>query len=385
MKMHAGEVWAATALLALPVAFAVPPIIIATPILLALPSTRIFGLAAIWLPFAVLRANHKSIGYELPEIAMYLLAIGWFLASALDRITNPRNRLICASLFLLATMTASPAVWHPQALRLMDQSHSLNLLRAAGRALVGPGATIVGRFYTSGADNWLLSGLPEDPGIDFVATREFDLYSEPLHRSYWEGRTRVTGFVLTPEMPSASLVYFRPSQRAEPVTGFVLRHGQVSKFSPSQTGWTFSMLGCEASDAELSWVWPIPSVPISGYIPRTNHCVAETVSATWPDSAASVLLRRTQSFRDISNEVLVALLLPPTADKTAIASLKARCSCIAVQETSGGLTSVPSHWLLSGLSRTDSVIRMYATSADFAAGRSMAARFGERRQPRTQQ
>ena len=54
----------------------VPPIVVATPILLALPSTRVFGLAAIWLPFAVLRANHKSIGYELPELALYLLAIG---------------------------------------------------------------------------------------------------------------------------------------------------------------------------------------------------------------------------------------------------------------------------------------------------------------------
>ena len=187
MKMHASEVWAAAALLSVPVTLAIPPILIAAPILLALPATRVFGLAAIWLPFAVLRANHKSIGYELPELALYLLAIGWLVALPMETITNPRIRVLSASVFLLPTLTSSPALWHPQVLRLMDQSHSLDLLRSVGRALVGPGATVVGRFYTSGADNWLASGLAEDPGVDFVATREFDLHSAPLHRSYRGG------------------------------------------------------------------------------------------------------------------------------------------------------------------------------------------------------
>jgi hypothetical protein len=384
MKMHAIEVWAATALLSVPVILAIPPIVIATPILLALPSTRVFGFAAIWLPSAVLRANHKSIGYELPELSLYLLAIGWLVAQPMDRITSPRIRILSGSLFLLPILTSSPAVWHPQTLRFMDQSHSLDLLRSVGRALVGPGATVVGRFYTSGADNWVQSGLPEDPGIDFVATREFDLLSAPLHRSYLEGRTRVTGFVLAPEMPSASLVYFRRSQKAEPVTGFVLRRGEASRFSPSQTGWTFDMLSCEAKEEDLSWVWPAPPGPVSGYTPRTNHCVADAISGTWPDSAASVLLRRTRSLRVVSHKVLVALLRPATADNAAIRSLESRCSCMVVQEASGGLTDVPASWLVTGLRRSDSVIRMYATSADFAANRSMAARFGEPPPPRPQ-
>jgi hypothetical protein len=379
MKMHASEVWTATALLSVPVILAIPPIVIATPILLALPSTRVFGLAAIGLPFAVLQANHKSIGYELPELALYLLAIGWLVARPMERITNPRIRVLGASVFLLPTLTSSPAVWHPEVLRLMDQSHSLDLLRSVGRALVGPGATVVGRFYTSGADNWVQTGLPQDPGIDFVATREFDLYSAPLHRSYQEGRARVTGFVLTPEMPSASLVYFQDSQKAQPVTGFVLHRGGVSRFSPSQSGWTFAMLSCEVNEEELSWVWPTPPGPVSGYVPRTKHCVAEAASVTWPDSAASVLLRRTRSLRDVSHKVLVALLRPATTGDTVSESLEARCSCVTVQEASGGLTSVPTPWLLAGLRGSDSVIRMYATSADFAARRSMAARFKEQR------
>jgi hypothetical protein len=384
MKMHASEVWAAAALLSVPVTLAIPPIVIATPILLALPATRVFGLAAIWLPFAVLRANHKSIGYELPELALYLLAIGWLVAGPMETITNPRIRVLGAGVFLLPTLTSSPALWHPQALRLMDQSHSLDLLRSVGRALVGPGATVVGRFYTSGADNWLASGLPEDPGVDFVATREFDLHSAPLHRSYLESQTRVTGFVLTPEMPSASLVYFRDNQKAEPVTGFVLRRGQVSRFSPTKTGWTFAMLSCQANEEELSWVWPTPPGPVSGYVPRTKHCVAEAISATWPDSAASVLLRRTRSLRDVSHKVLVALLRPATVDDAVREALEARCSCVTVQQASGGLTGVPTSWLLTGLRRSDSVIRMYATSADFAANRSMAARYGEQPPPRPQ-
>jgi len=379
MKMHASEVWAATALLSVPVTLSIPPIVIATPILLALPSARVFGLAAIGLPLAVLRANHKSIGYELPELALYLLAIGWLLARPMDRIASPRIRVSSASVLLLLTMTSSPALWRAQVLRFMDESHSLELLRSAGRALVGPGATVVGRFYTSGGDNWIQTGLPEDPGVDFVATREFELNSAPLHRSYREGRSRVAGFVLTPEMPSASLVYFRDSQRAEPMTGFLLRRGQVSRFSPSQSGWTFTMLSCEANDEELGWVWPSPPVPVSGYTPRTRHCVSEAASATWPDATASVLLRRTRSLRDVSRKVLVALLRPATTDRAFVQSLEARCSCEAVQEASGGLTSVPASWLLGGLRQSDAVIQMYATSADFAAHRSMAARFGEQR------
>jgi hypothetical protein len=382
MKRHASEVWAATALLSVPVALAVPPIVIAAPIVLALPSTRVFGLAAIGLPFAVLQANHKSIGYELPEIALYLIAIGWIVARPLDRITDPRIRALSASVFLLPILTSSPALWHPQVLRFMDQSHSLQLLRSAGRAVVGPGATVVGRFYTSGGDNWLQSGLPEDPGVDFVATREFDLHSAPLHRSYLEGRARVTGFVLTPEMPSASLVYFRRDEQAAPLTGFLLRRGQVARFSPSQSGWTFAMLSCEANLEELSWTRPEPPVPIAGYIPRAKHCVADQLSATWGDSAASVLLRRTHSFRDVSRKVLVALLRPATADAAVRESLNTRCSCVTVQEASGGLTAIPTSWLLAGLSKSDSIIRMYATSADFAARRSMDARFSEQARSR---
>ena len=379
MKLHLGEVWAAAALLAVPVKLALPPIVVAAPVLLGQRATRVFGLAALSLPLAVLGANHKSIGYELPEIALFLLAVGWLLAGLLERIAGPLSRLLASTVFLIPIATASPAVWRPRALRFMDQSHSLDLLRAAGRTIVGPGATLVGRFYTGGADNWVLAGRPWDPGIDFAVTREFDLYSAPLHRSYLLGRTRVTGFVLTPDMPSASLVYFKASKGQTPVDGFLLRNGQISRFSESQTGWRFAMLSCQAATEELPWLSPQPPVVIAGYIPRTNHCVGETASAMWPSSAASVFLRRTRSLTDISREVLVALLVPSASDDAAAGSLRARCRCVSLQETSGGLTRVPAHHLLAGLKKTDAVIRFYATSSDFAAGRTMTDRFAEQR------
>jgi hypothetical protein len=379
MKLHLGEVWPATALLAVPVKLALPPLVVAAPVLLTQRATRVFGLAALSLPLAVLGVNHKSIGYELPEIALFMLALGWLLAGVLERIAEPRFRLLASTVFLVPIATASPAVWQPRALRFMDQSYSLDLLRAVGRTIVGPGATVVGRFYTGGADNWVLAGHPRDPGIDFAVTREFDLYSEQLHGSYRAGRTRVRGFVLAPDMPSASLVYFKAGKSRAPVAGFLLRDGRIARFSESRTGWKFSMLSCQATTEELPWVWPQPPAAIAGYIPRSNHCVAETASAIWPNAAASVLLRRTRSFTDISAQVLVALLVPSASDTATEDLLRARCHCVSLQETSGGLSDVRAHHLLSGLKKTDSVIRFYATSSDFAAGRTMTDRFAEQR------
>ena len=139
------------------------------------------------------------------------------------------------------------------------------------------------------------------------------------------------------------------------------------------------MLSCEANEEELSWVWPTPPGPVSGYIPRTKHCVAEAISTTWPDSAASALLRRTRSLRDVSHKVLVAVLRPATVDKAVIESLE---SALFLRDRAGGLGGphqCPDVLASHGTPKeADSVIRMYATSADFAANRSMAARFARK-------
>jgi hypothetical protein len=373
MKVHLGNVWAATALLTVPNVLAVSPIVIAVPILFALPWTRVFGLAAMGLPTAVVLVDHKSIGYEMPEIALYLLACGWLLASVLDRLVGPTARIAASLVFVLPIATASPAIWDPRSLRLLDQSHSLDLLRAMGRSVVGPGAAVVGRFYTDGADKWLAERIPEHPSIGFTATRESDFHSLPLHRSYWSGRTRAVGFVLTPEMPSASLVYFKAGQDARWSAGFLARDGKVSKFSESLSGWRFSMLGCRARAEELSWVWPQPPVPISGYVPRTSHCVARLAKTAGTDPGASVFLRRTASIRDVSSKVLVALLLPEASREAIADTIDSECACTSLQEVSGGLSDVPASWLLGGLKKTDVVIRFYASGSDLAANRPMTA------------
>ena len=347
--MHASEVWAATALLSVPVTLAIPPIVDRDP-----DSARTAFHTRL-RPRGHLAALRRAPGQ--PQVDR-LRAAGACPLPARDRMARgpadgddhepedqgpERERVPVADPDVIARTLA------PTGVAAHGSVAFAGLVGSAGRALVGPGATIVGRFYTSGADNWLPSGLPEDPGVDFVATREFDLHSAPLHRSYGEGRTRVTGFVLTPEMPSASLVYFRDEPKAG--AGYRLRpaaraslqgslHRRPAGRSPCSVARRTkrSCPGCgqrrlvrsRVTSRARSTAWPKRSRR-PGQIPRLPCCSdAHVPSGTYPTRCSSQLLR------------------PATVDKAVSESLEARCSCVTVQEASGGLTNVPTSWLLHG-------------------------------------
>ena len=379
-KRHAGSVWPAAALLAGPASIGLPPVVPGGVMLLAFRSTRMLGLAGLVLPLVVLRASHKSSGYELPEIALFLLACGFSLAALLERLTG-RARVLATWGFVAVLATASPLLWRPSSLRFMDESHSPELLRAMGRAIVGPGASVVGPFYVSGEDNYVQYGDPLEPGIDFVAEREFHLASGRLHRLYRRHKTRLAGFVLTPEMPSASTVYFTAREGRAPLAGFVVWKGRVQKFSSSGAGWQLRVLSCRATPEELSWVSPPTPVPIAGYVPRTDHCVANLLRAEGLESrSASVFLRRTWSFSSMADEVIVPLLIDDTADAEVAAALGLRCGCETLERFPGGLSDVPADRLLLELRRSDRTIRFFAGSPDLVAGRDMASRFTQKRQ-----
>jgi hypothetical protein len=380
MKRHAASVWAPASLLAGPASIGVPPVVFGGLILLAFRSSRVLGLAGLGLPVAVLISWRKSSGYELPEIALFLLACGWVVAAPLDRLVGRARWMAALGVFLVPLATSSPLVWHPSGLQIMDQRRSPEMLRAMGRAVVGPGASVVGPFYTGGADNFVLNGSPLEPAIDFVAEREFQLAAAPLHHMYLSGQTRIAGFVLTPETPSASTVYFTAKKGPAPITGFVAWKGGIEKFTQSGTGWQFKVLMCRASLEELSWVSPPTPVRIAGYVPRTNHCVNNTLRAKGLDGRfASVFLRRTRSFSVMSRKVMVPLLIDDAANTESAADLEHRCGCETLERFPGTLSSVPAHWLLAGLRNSDRTIRFYAGSADLIAGRDMALRFASGR------
>ncbi len=391
MKRHTSNVWAAAALMAAPVWMGVPPLVIGGIVLLVFRSSRVLGLAALSVPVAVLFAAHKSIGYELPEVALFLLACGWALSALLDRSADERLRLAAAGFFVLAVATSSPLVWHPSELRFMDQTHSPELLRAMGRAVIGPGATVVGSIlpgvmagrdvYIGGEDTFVLAAGLDECGIDFVAEREFHLAAARLHRMYRGGRVRLAGFVLTPETPSASVVYFTARTTSAPLKGFITRNGEIQRFSQTGTGWKFKMLDCRASREELPWVSPRPPVRIAGYIPRTDHCANRVLSAKGLDGRfASIFLRGAYPNGEIAERAMVPLLIDDAADAQSSEAMRQECGCETVQSTFGGLTEVPAHWLLAGLRETDRVIRFYATAADLMRGRSMATRFAAGRE-----
>ncbi len=375
MKRHTGNVWAAASLLAGPAWLGVPPLVFGGILLVVSRSTRVLGLAGLVLPLAVLRAWHKSSGYELPEIALFLLACGWALASLLDRLTGPGRRLAAWGL-LVPLATSSPLVWHPSGLRFMDESHSPELLRALGRAVIGPGASVVGPFYSGGGDNFVLNASPLELGIDFVAEREFHLASAPLHRMYQLRQTRLAGFVLTPEAPSASLVYFAARKSPVPMAGFVAWKEKIQEFSPSGRGWQLKVLKCRASPEELSWVSPRTPVKIAGYVPRTDHCVNRALRASGLEGRfASLFLRRTWSFSAMAEQVIVPLLIDDAAAAESATGLELQCGCETLETFPGGLRDVPAHWLLAGLRHSDRTIRFYAGARDLVAGRDMAMRF----------
>jgi hypothetical protein len=323
----------------------------------------------------VLLVSRKSSGYELPEIALFLLACGFSLAALLERLAG-RARRLAAWVFVATLATASPLVWRPSSLRFMDESHSPELLRAMGRAVVGPGASVVGPFYVSGGDNYVQHADPLEPGVDFVAEREFHLASGRLHRLYRRHETRLAGFVLTPEMPSASTVYFTARDERAPLAGFVVWNGRVQEFSSSGAGWQLRVLSCRATPEELSWVSPLTPVPIAGYVPRTDHCVANHLRDAGLESrSASAFLRRTWSFSSMAAEVMVPLLIDDAADAEAGAALGLRCGCETLEHHPGGLSDVPADRLLLELRRSDRTIRFFAGSPDLVAGRDMASRF----------
>jgi len=374
-KRHAGSVWPAAALLAGPASIGLPPVVPAGVMLLAFRSTRVLGLAGLVLPLVVLRVSHKSSGYELPEIALFLLACGFSLAALLERLTG-RARRLAAWGFVGVLATASPLFWQPSSLRFMDESHSPKLLRAMGRAVVGPGASVVGPFYVSGGDDYVQHADVLEPGIDFVAEREFHLASGRLHRLYRRHETRLAGFVLTPEMPSASTVYFSAREERQPLAGFVVWNGKVQEFSSSGAGWQLRVLSCHATPEELSWVSPRTPVPIAGYVPRTDHCVASTLRAKGLESrSASAFLRRTWSFSSMADEVMVPLLIDDAADAEVSPALELRCGCETLERFSGSLSDVSAQQLLLDLRRSDRTIRFFAGSPDLVAGRDMASRF----------
>jgi hypothetical protein len=379
MKIHAGNTWAALALLSVPVRVGVPPLVIASAILFAFRSTRLLMLAAIWMPAAVVFAAHKWIGYELPEVALFLLACGWMAAALLDRLQRPALRVAAGAGLALSLLAASPLVADVSALVFMDESHSPERLRAMGRAVIGPGASLHGPFYTSGEDRWVLYARPGDPRVDVIAEHEFHLSAAEVHDRYFERAIRLAGFVLTPEMPSASTVYFSASPDRAAWSGYVNTRAGIRRFSPDLTGWRFVTLDCPAAASEMPWVTPAPSTPIAGYIPRTDYCVNTTLASHGlAGRYASAFFRRTFPNGTSEPRALVPFVIERQAESAAGVDVAAQCGCRTVEEVFGGMTDVDPDALLAALRASDRVVEFYTSADDLAAGRTMAERFSGR-------
>jgi hypothetical protein len=258
----AGSFW-----LQIPVSFGIPLLLLSTPILLALRSTRGIALAALPLQlFLLFYAHHKTAYYFIHEVAIYSAAVAAGSLTLADRLLS-RWRLPFArpAGWALFGIMISVSFWNLNkwdgklTISLRPRVHEAEIVRAASREMLGSYATVasrIGPWYSSGGEFW------HDPAPDVVWPNEsfpdadvkkyfshFDAVVEHAHMSnaannpghqallswYLDGTLRLRGFFFAEVNLELTNLYF---QTALPnsVTGYGLRSGQLVRFDETSAG-----------------------------------------------------------------------------------------------------------------------------------------------------
>ncbi len=159
-RYKAGNFW-----LQIPVSFGIPVVLLSTPILLALPSTRGIALAALPLKYFCSCLRSTSMPYYfVHEVALYgaaILAGSLTLADKfLTKLKLPAARVAGWIVFGLAIAISfrNLHTWGSDLLlSIKPQVHEAEIARAAGRQIIGPDATVatrIGAWFSSGGRYW---------------------------------------------------------------------------------------------------------------------------------------------------------------------------------------------------------------------------------------
>jgi hypothetical protein len=243
-----------------PLGLGIPLAIVATAVLALIRSTRGLALAALPLQvFIFFFASHKWSLYLLHEIAIFTaaMAVGVLVLGdyVLRRVAGPRVQRIffpaAASLLFLYLIAGNPTL-RAVTISTEPRVHEGDVARAAGRIILGPHASVAGRYgawYTSGAASWwdietdMLGPSPYDP-VKFFGN--FDAVVDYPHMSdissdgtisswYAQGALKLRGFYFgeTNEQLQLVLLSARPVPQ---VVGYAARNGQVYRFEEHPTG-----------------------------------------------------------------------------------------------------------------------------------------------------
>jgi hypothetical protein len=378
VENHFALVWPVRILLVPALATGLPLWLIALTVLGAQAEFRVLALSAAPLPLAVQLAQHKSTGYYLPEISLFLFAVLIIAANLIDRAFPGRSWIGCV-LATIAMVSIGPLIWDRSALEMAVMDDPAELSRAMGRDIVGPNATIIGPFYTSGEANWIPAGDPLSPFVDYRAEQEFDFHSAYMHEVYRRGLLSISGFVFTPRSPSSSMVFFSRKGVAREPVGFVKRDGQIEKFTKEGGGWVFQVLDCHIGTEDRLWA-PQTKPQIAGYLPNTNYCPAKFLSKSANSNQfASAFLRTVSPDGAVADKALVPLLIAEDLQAEAGSEMLAKCGCEVIQSTRGGLSKMSKASLLTDLKARDRTIRFFSSTDDFQEDRSIDVKFFGRR------
>jgi hypothetical protein len=248
------------AIITKPLGLGIPVVLFSTAVLSFIPSTRGLALAALPLQlFIFFFASHKWSMYLLHEIALFTAAVAVGLLVLSDyllrrvHLQRLQNLFVttAAVLLFLYLINGNPTL-RAAIVSTEPHVHEGDVARAAGRVILGPHASVAGRYgawYTSGAAYWwdletdMLGPSPYDPILFF---RNFDAVVDYPHMNekssggtvgswYAQGALKLRGFYFGESNEQLQFVLL--SARPVPqVVGYAARNGQVYRFEEHPTG-----------------------------------------------------------------------------------------------------------------------------------------------------
>lgn len=359
----------------------IPAAFIGPALLLVFPGTRGIALAALpQVLFIALGARHKDTrftAYFTPELFVYLAGvITWITAAALWLVARVPSRwarfcLVAAGLagFTGLTLRDKPSA-SGSVVRLTLNLDDIQLGRAAGREIVGPGAFVgagnLGGWYTGGADQFYMVAPEVLYGPSFIIDPEryfarFDgVVVDSLNSWATSNKERVTltslyvkgdlhlkGFWFDDNRGSTETELSWMMFAAKPglVRGYAMRQHRMYRFDQAQGG----------DNVFFSAVCPMRDL-------RNNGTFESYLTLLLPPAASQDDPR----FGPDTTPVIRTLLVTKEQFQRDVLNQSSRCE--VRDQIAGRMVEVDSSAMLARLQATDNTIRFYRSFATALGG-----------------